>query len=484
MNLCDGALVTNSYLAARAEAFLGKPTWVIPNYLNREQMEVSADIWNAKERSGWARDGRIHLGYFSGTPTHNRDFALVARPLARLMDDDERLVLRVVGFLDNLDPALERHRARIETIPLQDFVNLQREIGRVEINLVPLQDNVFTNCKSELKWFEAAVAGAVTIASPTYTYRQAIQHGRNGWLAPAYAWEEMLREVIIGGPTLWRHVAERAREDAITRCGWRNQTATIRNALFEHSKPTAAGDSSTLLRPPPEETSRIRVTGTNLSVRCAKKAVLSGPLTSENIDRIRHHVIISGTGRAGTSFLVQLLTLLGLETGYQPGAMELPPVERAGLERDIRVAQVPYIVKNPWLCEYIDEVLLNPLIQIDHVIVPVRDFAAAAMSRAYVQEIATGSRDGETVDGGLWGTNKAAEQETILRQRFTCLVEALARHDVPTTLLWYPRLAEDAVYLYDKLSFLLGSRDFASFLEVFERVRRPELVHHFTPTDN
>ncbi len=29
-----------------------------------------------------------------------------------------------------------------------------------------------------------------------------------------------------------------------------------------------------------------------------------------------HKVIITGTGRAGTTFLVQLLTELGLDTGY------------------------------------------------------------------------------------------------------------------------------------------------------------------------
>lgn len=201
-------------------------------------------------------------------------------------------------------------------------------------------------------------------------------------------------------------------------------------------------------------------------------------------DGIRHHVIISGTGRAGTSFLVQLLTHLGLETGFEPGAMELSPVERAGFERDIRLTPAPYIIKSPWLCEYIDEVLSNPLIQIDHAIIPVREMTAAAVSRAHVQEITTGSPDGETVNGGLWGTDKAAEQEDVLRHRFTSLMQGLVRHDVPTTFLWYPRLVQDAAYLYGKLSFLLDSRDFTSFFEVFERVRRPEMVHHFTPTDN
>lgn len=233
MSLCDGVVVTNPFLASRAEAFLGKPARIIPNYLNREQMEISAEIWEAKERSGRARDGRIHLGYFSGTPTHNRDFALIVGPLARLMDEDERLALRVVGFLDGAGSELARHRDRIETIPLQDFLNLQREIGQVEVNLVPLQDNVFTNCKSELKWFEAAAVGAVTVATPTYTYRQAIEHRTNGWLAPAYAWEDVLREMIRGGEGCWRPVAARARADAEERFGWRHQVAAIRSALFD-----------------------------------------------------------------------------------------------------------------------------------------------------------------------------------------------------------------------------------------------------------
>jgi glycosyltransferase involved in cell wall biosynthesis len=232
MRLCDGAIVSNAYLASRAEAFLGAPARIIPNYLNREQMELSETIWREKERCGWQRDDCVHLGYFSGTPTHNRDFALIAAPLARLMDEDERVRLRIVGFLSDFGPDLARHRDRIETLPLQDFLNLQREIGAVEVNLVPLQDNVFTNCKSELKWFEAAIVGTATVAAPTRPYRDAIAPGLNGWLAPVYAWEDILRTVIHEGEDTWREVASRARADAESRHGWQRQGEAIRAALF------------------------------------------------------------------------------------------------------------------------------------------------------------------------------------------------------------------------------------------------------------
>ena len=80
---------------------------------------------------------------------------------------------------------------------------------------------------------------------------------------------------------------------------------------------------------------------------------------------VRHHVVISGTGRSGTSFLVQLLTHLGLHTGYNEESVALPSIERAGLELDVRLSDAPYIIKSPWLCDYIGEVLSNPDIQID-----------------------------------------------------------------------------------------------------------------------
>lgn len=230
--LCDGALVTNPYLAALAHAWSGKPVRVIPNYLNREQQDISDSIWQAKEKNRWARDGRCHIGYFSGSPSHNRDFALVAPVIARLMDADPNLWFRGVGFLDP-GPDLARHAARIESIPLQDFINLQREIGAVEINIAPLMDNPFTNCKSDLKWFEAAVTGALTVASPTYAFQKIVQPGRNGWLADSFAWETVLADILRHFAAYRADVAPRAREEARERFGWDRQAATIAAALFE-----------------------------------------------------------------------------------------------------------------------------------------------------------------------------------------------------------------------------------------------------------
>jgi glycosyltransferase involved in cell wall biosynthesis len=195
MRLCDGVIATNEFLACRIADFCGLPTRVIPNFMNRAQLDLSAELLDLKRASAFARDERIHIGYFSGSPTHRRDFGLLADALGSLMDSDSRVILRIVGALEP-EPSLARFGNRIESFPLQHILNLQRLVGEVEINLVPLQDNVFTNCKSELKVFEAAAVGTISIASPCFALRNAIREGETGYLAPAHRWLEVLRTAI------------------------------------------------------------------------------------------------------------------------------------------------------------------------------------------------------------------------------------------------------------------------------------------------
>lgn len=191
LRLCDHAIVTNAFLAARVKEFNDMPVSVIPNFLNLEQTTFSDAIYAQKQQSRFARDDKIHIGYFSGTPTHNRDFAIVAETVAQLLRQDPRLVLRVVGYF-SIPDSLRGHADRIEVHPFQDFVNLQRLIGSTEINLVPLQDNIFTNCKSDLKYFEAGIVGSISIASSTGTLRQAIRDGVNGYLANSFDWTDKI----------------------------------------------------------------------------------------------------------------------------------------------------------------------------------------------------------------------------------------------------------------------------------------------------
>ncbi|MFV2044512.1 MAG: glycosyltransferase [Anaerolineales bacterium] len=237
LELCERAITTNEFLARRIALHGNKPVSVVPNFLNQEQLEISHRIFQEKKSRGFGRNAQFHLGYFSGTPTHNKDFEILRDALVELLERDPRIVLRTVGYAEPRD-LLPDFRHRIEYFPLQDFVNLQRLIGSVEVNLVPLQDNEFTNCKSELKYFEAGIVGTLSIASPVYTYAKAIQDGENGFLANSFEWSGKL-DKLMDAMESYPVMAERAHSDCETRYAWYNQVDLIEQTLFAEP-PTVA----------------------------------------------------------------------------------------------------------------------------------------------------------------------------------------------------------------------------------------------------
>jgi glycosyltransferase involved in cell wall biosynthesis len=250
LRLCDRAITTNPFLAQQIEAFAPDVrARVLPNFLNRQQQALSSRLFERKRKSGFMSDRNIHIGYFSGTPTHNRDFAVSAHALARVLDDDPRVILRVVGFLD-LKDALAQHRERIEIHQLQDFLNLQRLIAETEINIVPLQQNLFTNCKSELKYFEAAITGSITIASPTYTFRRAVVDGKNSFLASSHEWEVKLHGALdmVRERGRYADMANRGFCHAEQAYGWNMHGKAIEQTIFESETTLMRADAEVGLR--------------------------------------------------------------------------------------------------------------------------------------------------------------------------------------------------------------------------------------------
>ena len=101
------------------------------------------------------------------------------------------------------------------TKPFQTFTDLQVEQAKVDLNIVPLVNNQFSNCKSELKYFETAIVGTITCATPTYTYRQAITHGDNGYLCEAGEWLPVFEKIYAEGVSTEKkqYICKRALEE-------------------------------------------------------------------------------------------------------------------------------------------------------------------------------------------------------------------------------------------------------------------------------
>jgi hypothetical protein len=183
-------------------------------------------------------------------------------------------------------------------------------------------------------------------------------------------------------------------------------------------------------------------------------------------------VVITGTGRAGTTLLVQVLTDLGLDTGFTPEHQVNERVH-AGLEFRIESPNAPRIIKDPNLSRRLGGLLDRGVVAIEHVIIPVRDLDVAVASR--VRNTKYGSN--LHTFGGLFGTPRATRQREALALLFYELLYTVTRYDLPHTLLLFPRFTEDWEYTYAKLSFLDPTVPPERWKEVLESRVDRTLIH-------
>lgn len=192
----DVFLSTNDYLGAKLSKKFGKKSVSIPNFFNEEQLLFSEKCCELKKVS--KLNDKFVIGYFSGSPSHENDFLVAYQDILYLMQKYDNIYLYVAGYMNFSQEAQEMiEKKRIRTLPFVDFVNLQRYIAEVDVNIVPLVENTFTNCKSELKFFESAIVDTITCASPTYTYKSSIKDGVNGFLCSPNEWYDKIEKIYL-----------------------------------------------------------------------------------------------------------------------------------------------------------------------------------------------------------------------------------------------------------------------------------------------
>ena len=108
-----------------------------------------------------------------------------------------------------------------------------------------------------------------------------------------------------------------------------------------------------------------------------------------------------------------------------------------------------------------------------------RDLFAAAESRRDVVRRTGATGSASEVIGGLLGTDRPEAQEQVLCTMLYPIIYALAKCNIPLTLLDFPRLATDPAYLFAKLSPIFPQVAQTTFDRSFRAVCRPDLIHDF-----
>ena len=224
---------TTTYLADILMKY-GKEVFVVPNKLSDEDLEIADNLvkrFNLPARraslieAGGSRPKQtkevepqvqaVRIGYFSGTRSHDRDFATVVKPLAEIMEKHPKTILCLAGPLD-IGKDFDKFPGRVIRLPFAARNKHFKNIASVDINIAPLEvGNPFCEAKSELKFFEAGILGVPTVAAATRTFREAIEDGVDGFIAgTAEDWKDKIEKLLMD-EELRKKMGEKARGKAM-----------------------------------------------------------------------------------------------------------------------------------------------------------------------------------------------------------------------------------------------------------------------------
>lgn len=210
MEQCDGFIGSTQALCRHASAVVGLPSWRFANGVGMELGRLS-DAALRRERT----PGRLRIGYFSGTNTHDHDWRFVEPAVADVLRTHTDAELWLVGLVE-AGAALLPFSDRVRKWPLMGWRELPAVLRDIDVNLAPMEPGSrFNEAKSAIKWLEAALTATPTVASPTEPFCEVIVPGRNGFTAQsARDWSGAVGG-LLDDAVLRARVGRRARRDAV-----------------------------------------------------------------------------------------------------------------------------------------------------------------------------------------------------------------------------------------------------------------------------
>jgi len=200
-------------LIAKAMHHLSKPVEVHKNQILASMVRAKQDC---VVRLNDLPRRKLKILYLSGTATHKKDYSIAQGPLIRLAQlYPDSFEITFLGNTGSHSAPIEIFNPHVKTVSRVNFDEMLTIISQHDIALAPLENTIFNNAKSNIKFIECGSQGVPVIASPRDEFKAAITHGVNGWLCESQnEWFTQL-EKLIKDPKVLHRVSLKARESVI-----------------------------------------------------------------------------------------------------------------------------------------------------------------------------------------------------------------------------------------------------------------------------
>ncbi|MFK4781274.1 MULTISPECIES: rhamnan synthesis F family protein [Lactococcus] len=226
LNICDAAITTTSKLKKELQHYKSE-VFMNRNLASKQLVTLSSKVIKNYEH----QEGRVRLGYFSGSITHNENFDLIRGAVLEILEKYSNVELHLVGHLD-IPEEFRVYKNQLVAHNYVDWKELPALISQIDINLAPLVDSIFNQAKSEIKWIEAGLVKVPTIASNLGSFAEMLIDEETALLANEDEWFDKLEKLIIN-KALRQEIAENAYKIIMSNCVAENHQDELTRKINE-----------------------------------------------------------------------------------------------------------------------------------------------------------------------------------------------------------------------------------------------------------
>jgi hypothetical protein len=183
-------------------------------------------------------------------------------------------------------------------------------------------------------------------------------------------------------------------------------------------------------------------------------------------------ILITGTGRCGTTFLIKLFTFLEYDTGFTKDNYEKFIFTNCNAGMEKRYVDNHYILKNPYFLDNIHNIIHDKTISVKQIIIPIRNFEMSAKSRC--NNVNKDKNKCLNVAGGFVFAKNEKEQLDYYNKIMSNYIYYMVKFNINTLFLDFDKMISDKKYLYDKLSHILSEKNitFETFSKIYNDVSK------------
>lgn len=140
---------------------------------------------------------KFNMCYMSGSRAHEADFNEAFDAIEQIIGENPQVHFKVLGHAELAKKLLKNYPDQVTTQQYQGYFDYIKEFQGSDLNIIPLVQNKFNNCKSAIRFQEAAIMKVPTIVSAIGDFSHLVDHGVNGFLVQDNSnWYQALSELV------------------------------------------------------------------------------------------------------------------------------------------------------------------------------------------------------------------------------------------------------------------------------------------------